>query len=325
LDPAPDAVPAIVTYCPEVAASVSDEVGSVLSKLEQVAVGLFPAWLPGAELLDGPSGAGVTAVRALATEMAAATDLFGPFLAELAEQSLRRGESKTARFAAEVRAAELAAVIAASFHRPYTAMLIHPPAELAPNSAQTLAAACEWLAHHGGVSVWLTGALPEAFDRFNAVHVALDDGPQSIHSQSQHVTHKPPERLVIQYPPLAGRPHPGSRAEQALEIALAARDWAVGRTWNQTFQPHTLANPVRVDLLWAEERCVVEVDGPDHCGAMKFEADRRRDVHLQLEGFAVLRFTNYQILDDVATVLSQIERFIQSRRAAKQKGERLAG
>jgi very-short-patch-repair endonuclease len=53
------------------------------------------------------------------------------------------------------------------------------------------------------------------------------------------------------------------------------------------------------------------VDGPDHCGVLKFEADRRRDVHLQLEGFAVLRFTNDQILGDVATVRSQIERFIQ--------------
>jgi Protein of unknown function (DUF559) len=85
----------------------------------------------------------------------------------------------------------------------------------------------------------------------------------------------------------------------ALEAALAACDWAVGRVWNQTFQPHILANLIRVDLLWADERCVVEVDGPDHCGILKFEADRRRDVHLQLEGFAVLRFTNDQILGDV--------------------------
>jgi len=325
LDPVPDDAPAIVTYCPEVPASASTEVGSILSKLEQVAVGLFPAWLPGAEVLDGPSGIGVAAVRALATEMAAATDHFGPFLAELAEQCLRGGESRTARFAAEVRASELAAIIADSFRRPYTAMLIHPPAELSLNSSQTLAAACEWLAQHGGVSVWLTGALPEAFERFKAVHVPIDDSLQSISLQNQRVAQGAMERVIIQYPPLAGRPHPASRAEQALETALAVRDWAMGRTWNQTFQPHALANPIRVDLLWEEERCVVEVDGPDHCGAMKFEADRRRDVNLQLEGFAVLRFTNYQILDDLATVLSQIERFIQSRRTAKQNGVRRAG
>jgi broad specificity phosphatase PhoE len=29
-----------------------------------------------------------------------------------------------------------------------------------------------------GVSVWLTGALPEAFDRFKAVHVSIDDDLQ---------------------------------------------------------------------------------------------------------------------------------------------------
>jgi hypothetical protein len=153
------------------------------------------------------------------------------------------------------------------------------------------------------------------------VHVTIDGDLQSASLKNVLVGCKPPERIAIQYPPLAGRPHPESRAEQALEAALAACDWAVGRVWNQTFQPHILANLIRVDLLWAEERCVVEVDGPDHCGVLKFEADRRRDVHLQLEGFAVLRFTNDQILGDVATVRSQIERFIQSRRTANQNRE----
>src|SRR5215467_8284546 len=36
LDPAPDAIPAIVRYSPDVAASVSDEVSFILSKLERV-------------------------------------------------------------------------------------------------------------------------------------------------------------------------------------------------------------------------------------------------------------------------------------------------
>src|SRR5262249_48656568 len=163
--------------------------------------------------------------------------------------------------------------------------------------------------------VWLTGALSSAFDRFKSVHVMIDGDRQFPDLNSVRVALPgPARRPAIQYPPLRGKPHPGSRAEQLLETALAAHEWAIGRIWNETFQSHTLANPVRVDLLWAEERCVVEVDGPDHCGTLKYEADRRRDVHLQLEGFAVLRFTNNQILDDVATVLTQIERFIQSRR-----------
>jgi hypothetical protein len=55
--------------------------------------------------------------RALAMEMAAATDHFGPFLADLAERSLMGVESGPPRF---------------------TALLIHPPVDLAPEAAHTL-------------------------------------------------------------------------------------------------------------------------------------------------------------------------------------------
>jgi len=75
-----------------------------------------------------------------------------------------------------------------------------------------------------------------------------------------------------------------------------------------------MANPIRVDLMWSAEKCVVEVDGPEHRGMARFELDRRRDVRLQLDGFAVLRFTNRQIDHDVEAVVSQIERFISGRR-----------
>jgi hypothetical protein len=98
LDPAPDDAPAIVIYRPETAAaSVSEEVGSILGTFEEIATGLFPAWLPGAETINVASGIGVAAVRALAAERAAATNHFGPFLAELAEQCLRAdsGPSRT--------------------------------------------------------------------------------------------------------------------------------------------------------------------------------------------------------------------------------------
>ncbi len=325
LEPLPDSAPAIVTYYPKSTASLSEAVISILSELQTVAVQLFPAWLPGAERLDGPGGAGIKAVRALAAESAAATENFGPFLADLAEHSLTGAASGTQRFAAEVRAAELAKIIAASFNRSHTALLIHPPTDLSSADAHTLSAASEWLANHGRVSVWLAGALPSAFDRFQAVCMTLDATLQSGELGNQLVPLESPERPAILYPPIAGSPHPASAAEQALEKALAGCDWAKGRAWNQTYQMHTLANPIRVDLLWAEERFIVEVDGPDHCGALKFEGDRRRDVHLQLEGFAVLRFTNAQVLDDLATVLSYIGRFIQYRRNANQDGGRHGG
>jgi very-short-patch-repair endonuclease len=127
-------------------------------------------------------------------------------------------------------------------------------------------------------------------------------------------------RAVISYPAVAGRPHPASTSERALEAALGSCGWAVGRGWNRTLCPHPLAAPVRVDLLWQPERCVVEVDGPDHRGALKFAEDRSRDVRLQLAGYAVLRFTDDQVLNDTQGVLRQIELFLRDRRRATQEG-----
>ena len=50
----------------------------------------------------------------------------------------------------------------------------------------------------------------------------------------------------------------------------------------------------------------VEIDGPEHCRPARFEADRQRDVQLQLDGYAVLRFTNARINHDVGAVVHQI-------------------
>ena len=316
LEPLPDGAPAIVTYYPDPTTSLSGAVTSILDKLHQIAIELFPTWLPRAERLDGPGGGGVAAVRALAMERAAITGNFGPFLADLAEQSLRGSEPRPSQFAAEICARELTKIIATSFKRSHFALLLHPPTALSSTEAYILGALSDWLAHQGGMSVWVTGVLPSEFDRFQTQCVALDVGHQTGFQGGQLSAAKLPDKAAILYPPIAGRPRPASEAERALETALGGCEWAGGRAWNQTFQVHALTNSIRVDLLWAKERCIVEVDGPEHRGALKFEADRRRDVHLQLEGFAVLRFTKAQVLDNVAAVLSQIERYIQYRRAA---------
>jgi very-short-patch-repair endonuclease len=117
--------------------------------------------------------------------------------------------------------------------------------------------------------------------------------------------------------PLAGRPNPFSTAEQRLEAHLAAHDWASGRAWNQGWQADVRHNRIVADLVWGLEQLVVEIDGPDHLAAEKFAADRQRDRLLQLEGFAVLRFTNEEVLNDPALVASQIERFLRQKRTMK--------
>ena len=118
------------------------------------------------------------------------------------------------------------------------------------------------------------------------------------------------------FPPLAGSPHHLSRVELTLENALCRQAWAASRQWNQTYRVHTLANPVRPDLLWVEEHLIVEIDGPEHLDPEHFAADRRRDVDLQLAGYAVLRFTNAEVEHDVGAVVSRIQRFVSSRRRA---------
>jgi len=70
-----------------------------------------------------------------------------------------------------------------------------------------------------------------------------------------------------------------------------------------------------VDLLWQSERLVVELDGPDHVTPEKYARDRARDRALQAAGYAVLRFTNDEIAEDLARVASEIERFLTRVRA----------
>ncbi|MBB5963633.1 DUF559 domain-containing protein [Planomonospora venezuelensis] len=283
------------------------------------------------------------AARALALRTASASGHFGPFLADLAERSLRTGREPgglpseggpgllpsrgrpirlppgggPARFSPEVRAAGLARALATGFGRSRAAILVDVPDGLSPLSQEVLAAGCEWFAHRGGFGIWLTGAALTSVDRIGTVPV-----PAEVEELAREVPGPPPDRepYTVTYPALAGRPHPGSGAEQALETALARCDWAAGREWNRTYHPHPLAVPIRMDLLWRDERCVVEIDGPDHRTARKYAQDRQRDIRLQQAGYAVLRFTDDQVMTDMEAVLRQVEWFVRNRRHGTPKG-----
>ncbi|GHH72847.1 hypothetical protein GCM10017673_28410 [Streptosporangium violaceochromogenes] len=352
IDPLPDDAPAIVTYFADSVRTSTEMVTSVLRELEKAAIGLFPAWLPGAEGIGAPvntaegtpghaaggmghageravGGAAVSAVRALALRLASVTDHFGPFLADLAERSLRgagrpsvRSTRRSAGFAPEVRAAGLARVLAAGFGRSHASILVRVPAGLSPLAEEVLVTGCEWLAHRGDLGVWLTGAPLATVDRLTSATVRL---PAEVAALARTGLPGPPPGAraprTVTYPAVSGMPHPASGAERALEAALAPCDWAAGRAWNQTHRPHPLASPIRVDLLWRRERCVVEVDGPEHRAPLMFAADRQRDVRLHLDGYTVLRFTNAQVMTDTETVLHQIGRFLRGRRLGTLEGQ----
>lgn len=313
LEPLPVDAPAVLTCRTAADPSSSRVVAAVLDQLEQAALDLFPAWLPGADAITGPGGAGVPAVRALAARKASATPHFGPFLAGLAARAIGGG-SAADRFPAEVRASGLGRVIADSYERASMALLMLAPDRLEPPAGLAILAAGEWLAHHGGVAVWLAGTGLPTDGRVPRVQVRLPEHVAQLREAEVAEAEQATDPAVVRVPALAGRPHPGSKSEQALEAALATVPWSSGRVWNQTLQTDPLANPVRIDLMWPAERFAVEIDGAEHRGAAHYEADRRRDNMLQLAGFAVVRFTNTQTLTDTSTVLAQIEQLLTMRR-----------
>lgn len=309
LDPLPERVPVVIRCRLSSPPSPSGFVDDVLERLESVALDLFPAWLPDAGAITTSSDFDRRVVRQLAHRHAGGSEHFGPFLADMAEAAVS-GDTPDRGYGPEVRAIGLARIIAHSYHRAGVVLLVGPVERSSSHDEQRhVALACEWLVSHGAIGVWLAPGALSLVDRYPTWQLSV---PGFVATLSAKLTAElPPE---VDYPALAGVPHPSSAVEQTLERCLARCDWAAGRTWNQEYVSHALAPPIRVDLMWSAERCVVELDGPDHRGSLKYAADRRRDNGLTLDGFAVLRFTNDEIIDDPRRVLDVIERLLATKR-----------
>jgi very-short-patch-repair endonuclease len=178
-----------------------------------------------------------------------------------------------------------------------------------------LAGACELLADRGRLSVWLVGEPLRAVDRVRVISMMM---PEPLARLTKAAAQDKPTDLgpkpLLSYPSPLGAPRADSEAEQALERALAPHLWAAGREWNRRYQASELAREYRLDLCWPVDRIVVEVDGADHRRRLKWADDRTRDVHLQMNGYAVLRFANEDVLADVQLVVHQVHRVLSRRR-----------
>jgi very-short-patch-repair endonuclease len=310
IDPLPAGAPLVIRYRMQSASTSVAVIDEVLDRLTDAAVDLFPTWLPdGDAVANGGISLDRAVVRMLAERHAAHSEHFAPFLLSVAERAVT-GRPQTAAFPAETRARGLQRILAASYQRDAVVLLV-TTAELSPDGQRSAAAAYEWLSNHGHFGIWLADEALSAIDRFPSISVDLaasfaeppDDGSSAP--------------AVVEYPPPIGKPHPGSPAEQLLERHLAACNWARGRRWNTLHRGHPLAPPIRVDLMWEDERCVIEIDGADHRVASKYADDRRRDNVLVLDAFAVMRFTNEEVLDDPHRVVGTIEQLLTSRRQLK--------
>jgi very-short-patch-repair endonuclease len=312
LDPLPPDAPVVIRYRMQAAPSASGLIDDVLDRLTQVAVELFPAWLPdGAAVEGGGVNLDRAVVRMLTQRHAASSEHFAPFLLSIAERAVV-GQTLAGEFPSEVRARGLARILADAYQRDAVVLLVTSD-DLPTDQQRFAAAAFEWLSNHGPFGVWLADqALPE-IERFPTVTtrgIPPVAKPQFTDDESTSLP-------VLEYPALLGKPHPGSAAEQLMERHLAACEWALGRKWNTLHRGHPLAPPIRVDLMWDDERCVVEIDGADHRAQSKYADDRRRDNSLVLDAFAVLRFTNEEVIDDPHRVLATIEQLLFSRRQPK--------
>ena len=281
-----------------------DLTGRVVDALSQAVTGTYPAWLPEAEHLAGPGGAGLAAVRAICERAAGSSDLFGPFLRAAAEAALCGRPFAVAEFARETAVRQARKLILRAYGHEHLVVMVELTGAWSTARIEVAEANALWLAGPGELTVWLFG-LPTA---------CMTRVPRaSLHDRMP--TSDPPAAPHTPYlTPLRGRPNAFSRAEQRLEAHLARSEWATGRAWNQPWSSGVLANPIRVDLVWTREKCVVELDGPDHLDTEKYAADRARDRALQRAGFLVLRYTNDEVLGDVARVLDELERFLEDRR-----------
>jgi very-short-patch-repair endonuclease len=295
-------LPAVLVYAPQPPSyTVAQFVGGVLDELERVAIGIFPAWLPEADKVHSPGGAGVAAVRALASKQAHRSGQYAPLASDLAAAALAGRAEVCTQHMPERRARGIAWLLMQGFKRTHLVLAVNVASGLSFIDEQIVVAGCEWLALHGRCAVTLTGEPLRYVDRLaSATGFRLPSRPKAASVLASVAM---------------GVPHHRSAAEAALEAKLAQQAWATGRRWNETYQSHPLRDPIRLDLLWPDEHCVVEIDGPEHRELARFDADRRRDVQLQLDGYAVLRFTNARVLHDVDAVAGQIRQFIETRRS----------
>ena len=72
---------------------------------------------------------------------------------------------------------------------------------------------------------------------------------------------------------------------------------------------NTWIGPYQVDLLWEEERLVLEFNGfAFHTDRHSFERDRLRDAELQSRGYRVIRVTWRQLIRDADSLIDRIAR-----------------
>ena len=72
----------------------------------------------------------------------------------------------------------------------------------------------------------------------------------------------------------------------------------------------------QIDLLYADEKVIIELDGAQaHMTRTRFEEDRRRDAYLAARGYLTLRFTWRRLIAEPAAIASEVRAVLDARRS----------
>ncbi|MGJ0393996.1 MAG: endonuclease domain-containing protein [Methylocystis sp.] len=190
-------------------------------------------------------------------------------------------------------------------------------ADLEPCDAAAALAGLEWIARHaaGPLAIVLPEAPPQGSPFERVMHGARVLGEIADASPTDE------SGGDLWLAPWRGAPHPLSDIERRVAEPIR-RDDELTRlfTFNATVRT-TRGTLARVDLLWAQGRLVVELDGwPDHGRREAFVADRRRDYALAASDYLVLRLTNDDIETDLAREIEKIRDLVHLRRRTRAIG-----
>jgi very-short-patch-repair endonuclease len=72
-----------------------------------------------------------------------------------------------------------------------------------------------------------------------------------------------------------------------------------------------------VDFVSHNERLVIEVDGVSHEGSQRKAQDAERTTFIESRGYAVIRFSNDEVLCDTSGVVNCVKQMLVERRATK--------
>ncbi|EKU98811.1 hypothetical protein Lepto7375DRAFT_8136 [Leptolyngbya sp. PCC 7375] len=176
-----------------------------------------------------------------------------------------------------------------------------------------LAKAVTWIADHTNSRIVLL--LPESLATSNELESILYGAITLSAVESVFQQTKTPQEAKHTIFPIHGRPHPFSPGEQKLAILLTQdTELASLFKFNQRLQTVRLSDYV-VDLLWAEGRVVVEIDGYRHHGnRFGFNRDRNRDYELLISDYIVLRLPHDEVMSDAEVAIEKIRDVVRFRR-----------